>query len=117
MQILNTYGYCNCSGFGSTLATLASHAGLKSRNVGIGGHSVTEIYYDDGWHLFDANMSGTYPKDDGTLASAEEVHQNLDLLGRATDHRFWTPDNYGPEQLRRMYSRGKFGHSAPRKAG
>jgi len=113
MQILNLYGYCNCSGFAQTLATLANCAGLKARTLGIGGHAVMEMHYDGAWHLFDSNMMGIYPKADGTLASAEEVHKDLTLLEKA-NHRCHCPDNYNLDTLRRMYGQGKFGHGSPR---
>jgi len=112
MQILNLYGYCNCGGFGQTLATLANCAGLNARTLGIGGHAVMEMHYDGAWHLFDSNMMGIYPKADGTLASAEEVHKDLTLLEKA-NHRCHCPDNYNLETLRRMYGQGKFSYGSP----
>jgi len=102
MQILNVYGYCNCGGFSITLATLAAAAGLKTRNVHLPGHGVTEIQHDGAWHLYDSNLQATYPKSDGTLASVEEVQADLSLLER-TEHDFHAPRTFNLDELKSIY--------------
>jgi hypothetical protein len=112
MQILNVYGYCNCGGFARATAALAAVAGMKSRVVGLPGHVVAEVFYDDAWHLFDGSANAVYRKPDGTLASVEEVHGNLKLLDNVK-HRVHAPDGaFTEEGIRRMYEQGPSGFQA-----
>jgi len=114
MQILNVYGYCNCGGFGRTLAMLASLAGLRARVVGLPGHCLTELFYDEAWHAFDANLKTVYPKPDGLLASVEEIQRNPTLLDEA-DNEFHAPDNFNLDRLRSMYADGQVSYLPPLK--
>src|SRR3954470_1877339 len=73
IKLFNVYGYGFCSMASGNVAALARHAGLKARGWGINAHSVEEVYYGGAWHLLDASLINYFPKDDGDLASVEEV--------------------------------------------
>lgn len=109
IKILNVHGYCNCGGFSITLAVLVRAAGLRARNVHLPGHGVTEIWHDDAWHLYDANLQVTYPKPDGSLASVEEVQNDLTLLD-GVDHDFHAPITFNLEAVREIYGKQQTWH-------
>jgi hypothetical protein len=66
--------WCNQS---SKLAIdLFEAAGYRGRQVQLGTHLVAEIFYDDNWHYFDADLFGngeTVRKDDGYIPSIREL--------------------------------------------
>jgi hypothetical protein len=78
--LFNAFGFGNCGDFASALTILAEEAGLKSRRVDLNMHSVTEIYYDNSWHMFDANLGIIIKNNDGSIASVEEIFNNPKLL-------------------------------------
>ncbi len=54
------YGYGYCDDFAWNLASLWQEAGLNSRVWGLEGHVVSEVYYDGGWHMYDAHKDVAY---------------------------------------------------------
>ena len=111
LQILGVYGYCNCGGFSHTLGRLAREAGMKARIVSLPGHAVTEIFYDGGWHLFDGSGDAVYRRPDGTVASAQQVHEDPRLLD-SVQHRIHAPDGgFTEASIRAMYKSGPKGYA------
>lgn len=80
LDLINSWGYGNCGYTARAVIDLATLAGLVAREHRLGGHIVSEIYYDEAWHILDADGGVYYSKTDGTLASVGEVAQNLELL-------------------------------------
>ena len=58
--------------------------GLKAHNLNIDHHCVPEIYYDNAWHLLDADLIEYFPKADGSLASVQEMREGINAW--AKDH-------------------------------
>lgn len=56
ISLLNNYGYTMCGGAGALLESFFSKAGFKSRTVSVPGHFITEVYYNNKWHMFDADI-------------------------------------------------------------
>ena len=52
---------------------LARYCGMPARGSTINNHCVAEIFYDNAWHMFDADLIEYYPKADGTIASLQEI--------------------------------------------
>lgn len=73
IKMFNVYGYGFCSMASAHVAALARHAGPKARGWAINAHSVPEVNYDGAWHLLDASLVNYFPKEDGTMASVEEI--------------------------------------------
>jgi hypothetical protein len=73
IKMFNVYGYSFCSVASAEVEALARFAGLKARGWAINAHSVPEVYYDGGWHMFDASLINYFPKADGTIAGVEEI--------------------------------------------
>jgi hypothetical protein len=102
IKTFNVYGYGMCCCASATIEQLARYLGLPARGFGINAHSVPEVYYDGAWHLLDASLLAYYPKEDGTLASLEELTSGV---------RPWLADHpdlrgNGEALTRFMYGRG-----------
>ncbi len=55
VKFLNVFGYGWCTESAQALVNLWKKAGLQARFYSIWGHDVSEVWYDGGWHLFDAD--------------------------------------------------------------
>lgn len=63
---------------------LFSAVGYKTRLVQFGGHIIAEIYYDEEWHYFDADLwnSDIVFEDNGVIPSVAELSLNPYLIDR-----------------------------------
>ena len=68
-----------CSQSAIAMVKLAEKVGFKGRVIWLKGHSVSEIYYDNAWHLFDANMGIIFKENDHIL-SYDEIINKPDLI-------------------------------------
>jgi hypothetical protein len=76
-----------CGKLALALATLAESAGYTVRLIDLLGsdssqvaHAVTEIYYEDRWHLYDPTQGLSYPDNLGQVASYKELRLNPALI-------------------------------------
>jgi len=73
-KLINVYGYSFCTQQGVTAAAIAQAAGLKARVIGVPGHGMYEMFYDNRWHAF-CTTAGFYVRTrdaDGHIASMDE---------------------------------------------
>ena len=77
VKIFNTYGYCMCCCSSALFEALNRMDGRDARGRILNGHSVPEVAYGNGWHLFDASLINYFPKPDGTAASVDEIGQSI----------------------------------------
>ena len=54
VKIFNVYGYCMCCCCSALIEALNREDGREARGRILNGHSVPEVRYGDGWHMFDA---------------------------------------------------------------
>ncbi len=79
----NVFGWVLCGRHGAMGMTLAKWAGFSdTRNVGIPGHNIYEVFYDGGWHLFDTMTTmyaytKTTPRRIASLADISADHTIL----------------------------------------
>ena len=91
VKALNCYGYTLCFDDSKCLAQLWQAAGLKTRRGWPYGHSVTEVFYDDAWHMLDGDEHCIFLlRDNKTIASEEQFVRDPDLIKRT--------HSYGPLQ-------------------
>lgn len=70
----NDYGFTMCSTISGVNQSIWEAMGLKHRYWDISNHTVSEVFYDGGWHLYDNSMSAIYTLCDGkTLAGVADV--------------------------------------------
>ena len=75
MKTIHVYGYGQCCCASSNIEGLARYIGLPARGRILNAHSVPEVFYDDAWHLFDASLMNYFLKEDGKVASVDEIRR------------------------------------------
>jgi len=70
----NDYGFTMCSTISGVNCGIWHSLGLKPRFYDISNHTVSEVFYDDRWHVYDNSLSALYTLCDGvTLAAVDDV--------------------------------------------
>lgn len=73
IRLFNVYGYCTGNVAQHAFLQLARAAGLEARHLSIFRWGVPEVRYNNSWHMYDVGMINYFPKDDGTIASVDEI--------------------------------------------
>lgn len=81
----NSYGITFCSMISEMNIALWEAWGRPGRCVNLPGHVVSEVFYDDAWHMFDSDFSNYFRNERGVVASAAElgasrIHGNIEDL-------------------------------------
>jgi hypothetical protein len=78
VKIFNVYGYCMCCCCSALVEALNREDGRETRGRILNGHSVPEVRYRDGWHMFDTSLITFFPRpDDGIIASVDEIAASI----------------------------------------
>jgi hypothetical protein len=80
VKTLNAYGWAICGQNAELLFGLYHAAGLPARIRHIPGHNVCEVFYDNHWHLLDADMRSWFRAPDGHIVGVDELTQNARAL-------------------------------------
>jgi hypothetical protein len=74
VKIFNVYGYCMCCCCSALIEALNREDGRQARGRILNGHSVPEVWYTNGWHMFDGSLINYFPRpSDGVAASVDEI--------------------------------------------
>ena len=74
VKIMNVYGYCMCCCCSAVIEALNRADGREARGRILNNHSVPEVRYGDGWHMFDTSLITYFPRPgDGNIASVDEI--------------------------------------------
>ncbi len=79
-KAINSYGFGPCFVNAPVLTDLWEACGFETRSYTITGHSIPEVKYGGAWHMLDADARGWHRKDDGQIASVEELSGDAKLL-------------------------------------
>ena len=83
VKVRNVYGYTLCGNEAHVVNDLWKAAGLVTRRGHPIGHCVTEVFYDDAYHLLDGDEHVIcLGRDNRTIASCEEIVRDHDLVKR-----------------------------------
>jgi hypothetical protein len=70
----NDYGYTMCSTVAGINCAIWDQMGLPVKFWDISNHTVSEVFYDNRWHIYDNSMSALYTLCDGTtIAAVQDV--------------------------------------------
>jgi len=97
------FGFGFCYDLGRLQAGLWAKAGLRSRIVGWPQHTVAEVFYDGGWHLYDLQHRSFYTKKDGQVASFEELKANPKLFYQNLNRFGLDAIGYPPHHMGHWY--------------
>jgi hypothetical protein len=74
VKVFNVYGYCMCCCCSALVEALNRADGREARGRILNNHSVPEVRYGDGWHMFDTSLITYFPRPGGgTIASVDEI--------------------------------------------
>jgi len=74
VKIVNVYGYCMCCCCSALVEALNREDGREARGRILNGHSVPEVRYQNGWHMFDGSLITYFPKPgNGSAAAVDEI--------------------------------------------
>jgi hypothetical protein len=74
VKIFNVYGYCMCCCCSALVEALNREDGREAQGRILNGHSVPEVRYKNGWHMFDGSLINFFPRPkDGVIASVDEI--------------------------------------------
>lgn len=71
-----------CDQVSYLMLDLVRQHGFRARHIGLQGHVVMEVWYDEGWHLYDPDLEVIPQDDSGRVLSLEELAQNEPLIAR-----------------------------------
>ena len=113
IKLFNVYGYTLCSVSSANVVCLARYVGLPARCFAIDHHVVPEIFYDNAWHMLDADLIEYFPKANGSIASLQEIvdgigkwkaeHPEYDAINKNNRYAYMANPGWksGPDILRR----------------
>ncbi len=87
--VLLELGEGKCGQVASVAIDLWRAAGMEGRQVALGRHVVAELYYDGGWHYFDAHIFGgveMVKNPDGTIPSLAELSRTPLAIDRPASY-------------------------------
>ncbi|MCL2639374.1 MAG: hypothetical protein FWD53_00865, partial [Phycisphaerales bacterium] len=86
IKTFNVYGYGMCCCAASNLQGLGRYIGMPAQGRMITQHSVSELWYDGAWHLFDPSLMNYFRNAQGKIASVNEINESI---------KQWRKDNPG----------------------
>jgi len=96
IDILDVYGFTRCWLDARFMTDLLTVAGLQARPVNLGGHAVSEVFYNNSWHIYDIDQHQIYYAPDGTtVLGTPDLIANPDPMFLHTDG---TSSSYAYEQ-------------------
>ncbi|PCJ57761.1 MAG: hypothetical protein COA79_14845 [Planctomycetota bacterium] len=108
MLTFNSFGYTICHCHAHIMAMLCQEAGFEVRIANIMGHEGAEVFYDNAWHYFDADIQMYYhkhPPEQNIIASREDLFQDVTLITKQKNpsNPFHFPDRL-PENFYKLYA-------------
>ncbi len=83
VKVFNVYGYNTCGNDSISLAGQWKKAGMRVAPARLVGHCVSQVFYDDRWHLMDGDMQSIYLlRDNQTVAGEQDLVRDHDLIRR-----------------------------------
>ncbi len=103
----NVYGYATCRETVNIMGALLYKTGLEVYKTRLPEHLVTSVYYDNAYHLLDANRKVFYLNTDNkTIAQAENLLCDHYLIKRTHVYGISSPDDTVKSELEASLYRG-----------
>ena len=102
--ILLQLGEMRCGHSNRVAVDLFRASGMPARLVQVACHVLAEVWYDTGWHYFDADIFGNGESarlEDGRIPSLNELASRPELIDRLT--AYWEPDHGNLVPRRKYY--------------
>ena len=83
VKVFNVYGYNTCGNDSICPGRPVEEGRPQGRPARLVGHCVTQVFYDDAWHLMDGDMHSIYLlRDNETVAGEQDLVRDHDLIRR-----------------------------------
>ncbi len=92
LEYVSLWGFSWCGNYALLLNALWQSAGFQAvflnPVLGMpGGHTISAVFYDNQWHMYDARLRGYFlNRDNRTVASLVELDRDDDLIRRGLDY-------------------------------
>jgi len=92
LEYVNLWGFSFCGNYALFLDALWTAMGFPcvflNPVIGMqGGHTITAVYYDNQWHMYDSRLRGYFlNRDNRTIASLVELDRDDGLIRRGLDY-------------------------------
>ena len=96
VKIFNVYGYCACCCATAAMMALGREAGFKTRGRNLKDHTVSELFYEYTWHMFDASLINYFTTDRGYVAGVDDLLANRGMFINRAHCDFLGADDYLP---------------------
>jgi len=94
IKVFNSYGHNTCGNDSICLAGLWQKAGLKAAPARGVGHCITQVFYENRWHLLDGDQDVLYLlRDNETIAGEQDIVRDHDLIRRTHTSGITLDDN------------------------
>jgi hypothetical protein len=123
LRFYQGFGSSICSNDALIMETLWHGAGLKTCPVAVFAHCVSQVFYDDGWHVMDGDLNGLYlGYDNQTVMGEPELAKDHYLVKRTHNYGIRCFDASSPQRDERrhdelaasLYGREDFKELSPR---
>src|SRR5215472_4363883 len=104
LRLFGAYGFGCCEQTSQALIWIWRQLGHQARLAEMPFHAVPEIFYANAWHMFDPDHDVFYTKDDGTVASVQDIIDNPDLVARTEDANGNDPVGWPAEEMAELYA-------------
>lgn len=85
MKLLNSIGGGLCDDANTALAEVYRSAGFIARVHHITGHTVCEVFYDDKWHMFDADRKCNFKDSANNIVNVAYLEKHPEILDHTSD--------------------------------
>lgn len=100
----SVYGYGFCDDAASVEMALWEAAGLKARLWNLKGHVVSEVYYDGGWHMYDADFKEYFVNSQGRVIGVKDIIAHPEILNRQADRHGRLSSGVSVAVYRKLFS-------------
>lgn len=102
LRLVNSFQSGLCDDRNTALSKLFTMAGLPSRVWHLDGHVVCEVYYDNAWHMYDADWGTSYNVN-GKAQSVEYIGKHTDIIQLDKRHCYLVREWIAPRVLKSVY--------------
>jgi len=112
LRLINSYGYGLCGSAATIFASLYDWAGGLARVVGATGHSISEAYWGDAWHLIDCDLRAIHYKEVEAgleIASLHDLVTRPDLVSKpiVRSEPYYPPTHKPEDVAASVYAPGR----------
>jgi hypothetical protein len=104
IRFFGAYGFGCCEQSSQALIWIWRQLGYQARLAEMPFHTIPEIFYGNAWHMLDPDHQVYYLRDDGIIASVEDVIANPELVARTANADGKDPVGWTATEMAQLYA-------------